>query len=74
LRMTCVCRKVWTATRDERSVNVERVNESRDAQTRSDQCRKRPRRWGRVPMAGGGWLVTYQHDLSGSAALEIDTL
>ena len=21
-------------------------------------------RWGRVPMEGGGWLVTYQHDLS----------
>ena len=23
-------------------------------------------RWGRVPMEGGGWLVTYQHDLRGS--------
>ena len=21
-------------------------------------------RWGRVPMEGGGWLVTYQHDPS----------
>ena len=29
-------------------------------------------RWGRVPMAGGGCVVTYRHDLSSSAALEIE--
>ena len=29
-------------------------------------------RWGRVPMAGGGGLVTYRHDLGSSAALEIE--
>ena len=29
-------------------------------------------RWGRVPMARGGWLVTYRHDLGSSAALEIE--